>query len=54
MKKVFVVTGTELGWDCLVGVYDAEIVSYSQLEKRYPSTEYVISDTTIETTVDTE
>ena len=31
-NTVYVVTGLELGWDCVVGVYDAKLVSVSALK----------------------
>ena len=35
--KVYVVTGLELGWDCVVGVFTVEnITEYEQLRKAYP------------------
>lgn len=35
MKKVYVVTNSELGWDCVVGVFDAEVITEEQLEERF-------------------
>lgn len=40
MKSVFVVTCSELGWDCVVGVYDASKVNINDLKLRYPSKDY--------------
>lgn len=36
--KVYVVTGTELGWDCVVGVYTDEKVA----RKEYPDEDYYV------------
>jgi len=51
---VFVVTGLELGWDCVVAVYDAGSVSKENLLKQYPQGEYVISETAVETEIEDE
>jgi hypothetical protein len=32
MSEVYVVTNTELGWDCVVAVFNADSVSASSLE----------------------
>ncbi len=35
--KVYVVTGLDLGWDCIVGVFTIENdEQYQQLEKAFP------------------
>lgn len=40
---VYVVTSTELGWDCVVGVFD-DSVDLEELENTFPeSGEYVIT-----------
>jgi hypothetical protein len=52
--KVFVVTGLELGWDCVVGVFDAGKVSKKDLQSQYPRGEYVISTVTVETEIENE
>lgn len=52
--RVFVVTGLELGWDCVVGVYDADNVSKKDLQSQYPKGEYVISETAVETEIEDE
>lgn len=45
--KVYVVTGTELGWDCVVGVYTDEEVA----RKEYPNEDsYVIHEETLDRT----
>lgn len=31
-KTAYVVTGLELGWDCIVGVFDPEVTSLEDLE----------------------
>lgn len=44
MKKVFVVTGYQLGWDCVVGVYDSETNSFEELVKEFPEQDYYIQE----------
>ena len=44
MKIVYVVTGFDLGWDNVVGVYDADKVSLEQLQELFPNNEYYIDD----------
>ena len=52
MTKVYVVTRTDLGWDCVVGVYTTA-VSLEALQKEFPEDDsYVISDMTLETKLD--
>lgn len=34
-KKVYVVTDAELGWDCLIGVFDADKFSLEELEEYF-------------------
>jgi hypothetical protein len=52
MKKVFVVTGLEFGWDCVCGVFDQADVTMEELEAIYPERAYVISDRTLDTRED--
>ena len=47
---VYVVTSTELGWDCVVGVF--KDVDTDKLQKCFPSPPYVISDQTVEFSLD--
>lgn len=49
MKNVFVVTGTDLGWDCVVGAFCAEEVTGEELEAAYPHPEYIITEVTVQT-----
>lgn len=35
MSEVYVVTNPELGWDCIVGVFNADSVSKEQLEEKF-------------------
>lgn len=51
MSKVFVVTGYELGWDNVVAVFRANKVTQEQLDKVFPSSQYYISERTIENDV---
>lgn len=51
-KGVWVVTGLELGWDCLVGVYDASVVSEEELMAQFDEESYVIHHKVIKGTVE--
>jgi hypothetical protein len=42
-KKVHIVTSTEMGWDCIIGVFDYEEVSLEELFIQFPSSsQYVV------------
>lgn len=46
---VYVVTSTELGWDCVVGVFDEDSVDLEELENTFPEgSEYVITFSVVE------
>lgn len=48
-NTVYVVTRTDLGWDCVVAVYTTA-VSLEALQKEFPEDDsYVISDLTVRT-----
>lgn len=47
MSFVYVVTMPELGWDCVVGVFDSDKVSEDELLKEYPEDQYVIHDQSV-------
>lgn len=50
MQTVYVVTSVELGWDCIVGVFDASTTTEEELAKTFPrSAGYIIHDKTLET-----
>lgn len=52
-KTVYVVTSTELGWDCVVGVFDASQLSNEYLEEQFPpDSYYVISSEIIQTNLE--
>lgn len=53
-SKVFVVTGLDLGWDCIVGVFDAEKISKEELKVQFPSGRgmYMIFEQQIETNLE--
>jgi hypothetical protein len=34
--RVWIVTSTELGWDCIINVFNADDISREELEERYP------------------
>ena len=48
---VYVVTGLDLGWDCVVGVYCVDKVSLSDLQEEWPVDAYVITKRDIETKI---
>lgn len=52
MKQVYVVTGKDLGWDCVVGVFDADKVSKDSLLENFPREGYVIFSQEVETNLD--
>jgi hypothetical protein len=52
MKMVYVVTGLELGWDCVVGVFDSNELTREELEECFPSEDYHIHLKMLETKVD--
>lgn len=52
MKKVYVVTGLELGWDCVVKVFDASKVKIEDVLVEYPEGEYVVFKQDVETAVE--
>jgi hypothetical protein len=43
-KYVYVVTNPELGWDCVVGVYDCDAITLSKLQRCFPEDQYVIHE----------
>jgi hypothetical protein len=47
--KVYVVTGLNAGWDCVVGVYTN--VPITELELEFPYGDYVITEMTVEETL---
>lgn len=51
-QSVHVVTNPELGWDCVVGVYDADIVKMEDLLEEFPEGDYVITTEIVEVCVD--
>jgi hypothetical protein len=55
MKKVYVVTCPELGWDCVVGIFDADEISLEKLKETFPTgygQQYVIHMHDLETNLD--
>lgn len=50
-NKVYVVTGTDLGWDCVVGVFSAVEVNYAGLRHRFPERQYVITKREVESSL---
>lgn len=51
-KKVFVVTGFELGWDNVVGVFDADVVTKDDLLNQFPKDDYYIAEHDVEHQLD--
>jgi hypothetical protein len=52
MSVVFVVTNPELGWDCVVGVFDSNTMLLQEVEETFPSNQYVIHEHNVETNLD--
>ena len=49
MSGVYVVTSTELGWDCVIGVFDENVVDLEELEEVFPEGgKYVITFSMVE------
>ncbi len=42
--EVYIITMPELGWDCVVGIYDCSSVAYEELRNRFPEDQYVIHE----------
>lgn len=42
MSAVYVVTGLDLGWDCVVAVFKCDDVSEEQIRERFSEIEHVI------------
>lgn len=49
--KVYVVTNPDLGWNCLVGVFDYSSFTKEELESQFPMDEYIIRETEIYTDI---
>lgn len=47
-KKVWVVTGFDLGWDCVVGIFDPDKVTEEEIVKRFPEKHYYLQMKEIE------
>ena len=53
MIKVYIVTNVEFGWDCIVGVFSTDHVTYEELETRYPNEQgYVLFERTVENEIE--
>lgn len=48
MSMVYVVTMPELGWDCVVGVFNSDFVTIESLEKAFPEGQFVIHERSVE------
>lgn len=52
-KYVHVVTNLELGWDNIVAVFDSDVVSFEELEKRFKRKDmYIIHCQKVETSLE--
>ncbi len=50
---VYIVTDTQLGWDCVIGTWLTSTVTRCQLEQQFPSDDgYVITKTTVHTSLE--
>lgn len=47
-EYVYVVTGKDLGWNCVVGVWSESSENLERLKEEYPRTEYVIHKVLLE------
>ena len=45
--KIYIVTSPDLGWDCVVGVFDSTKVSKLELMTLFPDSRYVIHEETL-------
>ena len=52
MKTVIIVKDLELGWDNIVGVFDADVITIESLQQTFPDKEYIIQDYSVEQCVD--
>lgn len=53
--RVYVVTSVELGWDCVIAVYNSNDVGEDELEVRYPQKRgYVIHSELLQSEIDDE
>lgn len=50
-QRVYVVSNPELGWDCIVAVYDWGNIILKELQERYPEDEYVIHERILRTDI---
>lgn len=50
MNTLYVVTNTELGWDCVVGVFSG--LTREQLDEKFDKYPYVISEMAVETNLE--
>ena len=51
MKRVYVVRGLDLGWDCVMAVYDFDTTILEELQEEFPEDQHVISEFTINTSI---
>lgn len=42
--NLLIVTGIDLGWDCVVAVYPSSDENLAKLEKAYPERDYTITE----------
>lgn len=52
MNKVFVVTDSELGWDCVVAVFSTDEYTKEQLETVFSGTYQHVNEKTLESNLD--
>lgn len=51
-ESVYVVTMPELGWDCVIGVFDSNLVTQEELEQQYTDDQYVIHQQYLQTSIE--
>lgn len=49
-KRVFVVTDTELGWDCVVACIDATTITEEDVRKEFKDRTYIITEMEVAST----
>ena len=52
--RVHIITSTELGWDCIVDVVDADLFTEEQVREAYPCRTNIITTQTVSVELDRE
>lgn len=51
-NQVYVVTCPEMGWDCVVAVYNSDQVTLPDIKALFPSPEYVVTEMNVDIEVE--